>query len=533
MPPRHTALTLTALSLLAALRLRVEAWARVHRGELAALAMVGLAGFGITALAVVPLAALSTLAPDAADLPRVTISQALATPALSPQLQALADHDMELSRSTVSRSADSVEVLLTRLGVSDAEAASFLRRDGTAARVLGGRAGRMLRARTDGAGRLIELSARYPVEEHARRGTHFNRMVVRRNEAGHWGVRVDEVAFDTQVQLAAGSIRTSLFAATDAAEVPDAVAVQLAEIFSADIDFHRELRRGDRFVVVYEALSADGEPVPWNDGAGRVLAAEFVNAGRSQRALWFAAPGDATGSRGGYYSPDGTSRRRAFLASPLEFSRVTSGFTMRRDPINQRWRAHLGVDYAAPAGTAVRAVGDGSVESAGWMNGYGETVTVAHGNGRVTLYAHLSRIDVKKGERVAQGQPLGAVGATGWATGPHLHFEFRVQGAHQDPIAIARQAEVQPLPPRALALFVAERDGALGRLALASSLGEGSQLGPQAGQPIGSQVSSHPSTQLGRQFDLRPQTSEPTSQRASRQVSQQVSQQTGPSTGPR
>jgi len=475
MPPRHPALTPAA-----ALRQRAEAWAHAHRGELTALAMVGLAGFGVTALAVVPLAALSSLAPDAADLPRVTISQALTTPSLPTQLQALADQDLELTRGTVSRSADSLDALLTRLGVSDAEAASFLRRDGTAARVLGGRAGRMLRARTDGTGRLVELSARYPVDEHARRDTHFNRMLVRRNEAGHWGIRVDEVAFDTQLRLAAGSIRTSLFAATDAAEVPDAVAVQLAEIFSVDIDFHRELRRGDRFVVVYEALSADGEPVPWNDGAGRVLAAEFVNAGRSHKALWFAEPGDATDSRGGYYGPDGASRRRAFLASPLEFSRVTSGFTMRRDPINQRWRAHLGVDYAAPAGTAVRAVGDGTVESAGWMNGYGETVTVAHGNGRVTLYAHLSRIDVKAGERVAQGQPLGAVGATGWATGPHLHFEFRVQGTHQDPIAIARRAEVQPLPPQALAQFVAQRDHTLGRLALAASLAEAQPPGPAA-----------------------------------------------------
>ncbi|MBL8343880.1 MAG: M23 family metallopeptidase [Rubrivivax sp.] len=487
MPPRPAAPTPAAL-----LRTRVEAWVHAHRGELAGVAMVCLAGFGVTALAVAPLAAITSFAPDAADLPRVTISQPLATPTLPPQLQALAEQDLELSRGTVSRSSDSVDALLTRLGVSDAEAASFLRREGTAARVFGGRAGRLLRARTDVTGRLVELSVRYPAEEHARRGTHFNRMVVRRDEAGHLGIRVDEVPFDTQLRLAAGSIRTSLFAATDAAEVPDAVAVQLAEIFSVDIDFQRELRRGDRFVVVYEALSADGEPVPWNDGTGRVLAAEFVNAGRSHKAIWFAAPGDATGSRGGYYGPDGASRRRAFLASPLEFSRVTSGFTMRRDPISQRWREHLGVDYAAPAGTAVRAVGDGRVESAGWMNGYGQTVTVAHGNGRVTLYAHLSRIDVMAGERVAQGQPLGAVGATGWATGPHLHFEFRVQGVHQDPIAIARHAEVQPLPPQALAQFVVRRDDALGWLALAASLGEGPPVGPQVGPQAGLQAGLRP-----------------------------------------
>lgn len=452
------------------LRERVLAWAGRHRHGLAMLATAGLAGFGITALAVAPLAAISSLAPDAADLPRVTVSEPLALPTLAPQLQALAEQDLTLTRGTVSRSSDSLDALLARLGVSDAEAASFLRRDGTAMRVLGGRAGRLLRARTEATGRLLELTARYPVEDHARRGTHFNRYVLRRDEAGHWRTRTDEVAFDTQLRLAAGAIRTSLFAATEAAEVPDAVAVQLAEIFSVDVDFHRELRRGDRFVVVYEVLSADGEPVPWNEGAGRVLAAEFVNAGRSHRALWFTDPTDATGARGGYYGPDGTSRRRAFLASPLEFSRVTSGFAMRRDPIHQGWRAHLGIDYAAPAGTPVRAVGDGTVESAGWMGGYGETVTVAHGNGRLTLYAHLSRIDVKRGERIVQGQPLGTVGATGWATGPHLHFEFRVSGVHRDPATIARNAEVQALPAQALVPFAVHRQRTLGQLALASSL---------------------------------------------------------------
>ncbi len=454
----------------ARLRDGVRQWAGAHRRGLAMLATAGLAGFGITALALAPLTAISSLAPDAADLPRATVSEPLPLPALAPQLPALAEQDLELSRGTVSRSADSLDALLVRLGVSDAEAASFLRGDATARRALGGRAGRLLRARTNASGRLLELTARHPVEDHARRSTHFNRFVLRRDEAGPWHMHTEEVAFGTHLRLAAGTIRTSLFAATDAAQVPDAVAVQLAEIFSADVDFHRELRRGDRFVVVYEGLSADGEPVPWNEGTGRVLAAEFVNAGRSHRAIWFADPTDDTGARGGYYGTDGTSRRRAFLASPLEFSRVTSGFAMRRDPFGQGWRAHLGIDYAAPAGTPVRAVGDGTVESAGWMSGYGETVTVAHGNGRVTLYAHLSRIDVQRGERIVQGQTLGAVGATGWATGPHLHFEFRVLGTHQDPATIARNADVLALPTEALVPFAVHRQRTLGQLALAASL---------------------------------------------------------------
>ena len=132
--------------------------------------------------------------------------------------------------------------------------------------------------------------------------------------------------------------------------------------------------------------------------------------------------------------------RRAFLASPMEFSRVTSGFAMRFHPILQTWRAHLGVDYGAPTGTPVRTVGDGVVEFAGVQNGYGNVVQVEHGNDRSTLYAHLSRIDVRKGQRVEQGQRIGAVGATGWATGPHLHFEFRVNGEHQDPLRDRAQA---------------------------------------------------------------------------------------------
>ncbi|MCW5632709.1 MAG: M23 family metallopeptidase [Rubrivivax sp.] len=450
------------------LRARAAVWMRARRPWVAAAVMVAVAGTGLTALAVAPLAALSTLAPDPAALPRRTVSETLPLPALAGQVQALAEQDLELVRGTVSHYTDSAEALLSRLGAGDAEAADFLRRDAAAARHLHGRGGRLVRARVDGTGRVLELSARFPATEAARRGTHFGRLVVRRQADGTFVSQVHEAPFELQLRLAAGTITTSLFAATDAADVPDAVAVQLAEIFAVDIDFHRELRRGDRFVVVYEVRSADGEPVPWNEGSGRVLATEFTNAGRTHSAVWYAGPGAADG--GAYYGPDGSSRRREFLASPLEFTRISSGFAMRRDPINGRWRAHRGVDYAAPTGTPVRALGDGKVASAGWMGGYGRAVTVDHGGGRLTLYAHLSRIGVKPGERVQQGQVVGAVGSTGWATGPHLHFEFRVRGAHQDPLAIARRATAVPLAPQALAQFMAQRGPVLEKLALAASL---------------------------------------------------------------
>jgi murein DD-endopeptidase MepM/ murein hydrolase activator NlpD len=157
--------------------------------------------------------------------------------------------------------------------------------------------------------------------------------------------------------------------------------------------------------------------------------------------VWF-TPSDG---RGSYYDVDGRSKRRAFLASPMEFSRVTSGFAMRFHPLLQNWRQHHGVDYGAPKGTAVRSVGDGVVDFAGWQNGYGNVVQIKHSNERSTLYAHLSRIDVKKGQHLEQGANVGAVGSTGWATGPHLHFEFRIAGAHQDPLSIAKAAETLPL----------------------------------------------------------------------------------------
>ena len=157
--------------------------------------------------------------------------------------------------------------------------------------------------------------------------------------------------------------------------------------------------------------------------------------------MWFQEPG----TKGSYYALNGNSMGRAFLSSPVEFSRVSSGFSMRMHPILQRWRAHLGTDFAAPTGTAVRTVADGTVEFAGVQNGFGNVVFVDHGANKVTVYAHLSKINVNPGQRVSQGQNIGAVGSTGWATGPHLHFEFRVNGVHQDPENLADQAGAAPI----------------------------------------------------------------------------------------
>ncbi len=262
----------------------------------------------------------------------------------------------------------------------------------------------------------------------------------------------EQASLETRVTMKANVIKSSLFAATDDAGIPDSVAMQLADVFGGDIDFHRDLREGDRFAVVYELYHLNGRPVR----AGRLLAAEFVNKGRSLRAVLFGSS---------YYGPDGKSLRKAFLRSPLEFSRISSGFGMRKHPIQKTWRTHQGTDYAAPTGTRVRATGDAVVEFAGVKGGYGNVVILRHNGQYSTVYAHLSRIAVRRGARVAQSDIIGYVGQTGWATGPHLHYEFRVAGHARNPLTIALPAAL-PLPAGGVASFRAQAEPLIARLDL-------------------------------------------------------------------
>lgn len=418
-----------------------------------------LAGFGATAYGI-------ARAPDADDLPRRIVTEEVTHDDIPAQLEALAEHELELHRSDLTRASDTADTLLRRLGVIDPDAATFLRKDPIARKLLEGRPGKMVRVVTGEDGTLDELVARYAAMDSTLAATHFTRLKVNRL-AGRLYASVETGALASQVRLGSGTIQSSLFAATDEAHIPDAIAIQLAEIFSTDVDFHRELRRGDTFSVVYEALTADGEPITWGGTGGRVLAGEFVNKGRTHSAVWFK---DELG-KGGYYDLNGQSKRRAFLASPMEFSRVTSGFAMRMHPILNQWRAHKGVDYGAPRGTPVRAVGDGIVDFAGWQNGYGNVVEIRHSNNRATVYAHLSRIDVQRGQRVEQGMHVGAVGATGWATGPHLHFEFKVAGVQHNPIAIAQSSEAIELAPAAKARFLEMAQAVKGQLDAAETVG--------------------------------------------------------------
>ncbi|WP_374661897.1 M23 family metallopeptidase [Inhella sp.] len=440
----------------------LERFVASHPRTLMGSLLTAVGGLAVTAFGIAP------LVPGTEALPQRQVVQPLQVPELDVQLAALAEHPLGLQRNDATRSGDSADSLLSRMGAFDPAFATFLRSDPTARRLLQGRAGKRVTVEADLSGRVERLVARYPAEGEHLAGRFFNRLVVERTSNRALESRLELGRYESQVRLASGSISSTLFAATDDANVPDAVASQLADMFAADVDFHRELRKGDRFSLVFETLTADGEAAPW--ASGRLLAAEFVNAGRAHQAVWYQ---DEHVGRGGYFGMDGQSKRRAFLASPMEFSRVSSGFAMRFHPILQRMRQHKGIDYAAPKGTPVRIVGDGVVDFAGWQGGYGNMVIVRHSGGKETVYAHLSRVDVRKGQRVEQGQRVGLVGATGWATGPHLHFEFRVGGVHRDPRQLAKASEAVRLPAASLPSFRAQAEDVKVSLRVASSLDAG------------------------------------------------------------
>ncbi len=371
--------------------------------------------------------AVASLGPDASDLPIQQVLEATAPVSFADQSASLENFSFTLFRTDVSRSSDTADTLMKRLGISDPAATAFVRGNAEARMALFARVGRTVTAEATQENKLQKLSARWIPDADGG----FKRFVVERTPTG-FVARTERDMLTPGTRLASGTIRSSLFAATDDSRIPDAVASQLADIFAGDVDV-RSLRKGDRFAVVYETFEADGQALR----SGRVLSAEFENNGKIHQAVWFQPPG--AGQKGSYYRPNGDSLRKAYLATPVEFSRVSSGFAMRMHPILNSWRQHNGIDYAAPTGTAVRTVGDGTVDFAGTQSGYGNIVIINHRNNQQTAYAHLSRINVKAGESVSQGQTIGAVGSTGWATGPHLHFEYRVAGAYQDPTTIAQE----------------------------------------------------------------------------------------------
>lgn len=353
---------------------------------------------------------------------------------------------------------DTVSTLLQRLGVADPNADEFIR-TAPAARALSqqARPGKIVSAETDYSGGLLRLALPLNDQDSV--------IVVERQDTGGFNVKKERTPATIEIAVGSAEIRSSLFAATDTAGIPDGVAVQIAEIFGSEVDFHRDLQKGDHLSVVYEVVRQRGLPIR----SGRVLSAEFRQGKRTLQAYYF----DSTNG-GGYFDAKGKNLRKAFLRSPLEFSRVTSGFTGARfHPVLKEWRAHRGVDYGAPIGTRVRATADGIVTFVGRQGGYGNLVLLRHGSSYSTAYGHLNGFaaGLRAGDRVLQGELIGFVGRTGLASGPHLHYEFRIGEQQVNPLTIGLP-EATPLTGSTLASFMERQELATQQLALASNRGQ-------------------------------------------------------------
>lgn len=414
-------------------------------------------------------AGVAPLAPDASDLPVKSVQESVALPDLSSQISALEQQSSteHFVHEEKIRAGDTLAALLTRLGVDDDAAENFIKKDKVAKGVMQLKTGKRVQAQTDDEGNLQWLRAvvvdgkDIPVK---------NIKITRKGD----GFIAEEVAakLERRVEMHARTITSTLYAATDSSEdgakLPDTIVKQIVEMFSTSIDFRGDLKRGDHFNVVYETFWQDGEFVR----AGRILAGEFTNKGTTYQSVWFEDPQSKQG--GGYYSFDGKALKKAFLKSPVEFSRISSGFAMRVHPISGQWKAHKGIDFPAPTGTPIRASGDGVIDFAGTQNGYGNFVMIKHWANYTTAYAHMSRFapGIKKGSKVSQGDVIGYVGTTGWSTGAHLHYEFRVGGEAKDPSTMNVQAQA-PLTAAEMSRFKAYASDMSHRFALLQPGGSG------------------------------------------------------------
>jgi murein DD-endopeptidase MepM/ murein hydrolase activator NlpD len=428
-------------------RLLLRRWHRVDRATRARIE------FG-TVFSLLPIsAALAAIAaaPAALELDSLQqrpIVEAVATPSVVEQVDELLTRKDAFVREARVERGDTLFTLLARLDVRDDAALAFLRSDPLARPLLLLAPGRFVQTNADGFGRLNWLRVYLGSESE---GSATARVLTLAREGDGFSLGESDLTLERRIEMRSGEVRLSLFGATDEADVPDSIAQQMVDALESELDFHRDLRRGDTFRVIYEGLYANGEYLR----PGRLLAVEFRNAGERLDAYWY-----ADGSKhGGYYALDGRSMKRGFLRSPLEYTRVSSGFSAsRQHPLFGYNAAHRGVDYAAPAGAKVRSVAAGTVTFAGWKNGYGNVVEIQHDGRHATLYAHLQKIapGVRAWSRIAQGDLVGSVGMTGWATGPHLHFELKAHGAPVNPLTAALPA-AQPLAP---AHLVALRESA-------------------------------------------------------------------------
>ncbi|MDP2219021.1 MAG: M23 family metallopeptidase [Hydrogenophaga sp.] len=428
--------------------LRLTTLIRHHRRPVLAVLGTLMLGTGVVAFGVSP------ALPDAAQWPVRQVVETMDAPLAVSELSA-SNPEFLIHQSQLTRRDDSLQALLKRLGVDDREAQTFLAHDATSRLLLTG--GKLASVTRTPQGRLKTLSVRW-VDTSSQR---VSRLVVEQQESGYQS-RLEQPTPRRLEQFGSLTIRSSFYASTDQAGIPDAVAAQTVEAFSGDIDFPRDLKRGARVSLVYEAFELDGEIL----FTGQLLGAEIQNGKDTHQAMWF----QQAGQNGEFVSLDGASQRRAYLASPLAFSRVTSSYGPRIHPVFGGQKAHKGTDYGAPAGTPIRTVADGVVSFAGRRGGYGNYVVIQHLDKAATAYAHLGRIDVRLGQRVQQGQTIGTVGSTGTATGPNLHFEYLVEGVQTNPSRIASTSSVSTGAVAHLPGFRQEAKAIREQLAMAASV---------------------------------------------------------------
>jgi murein DD-endopeptidase MepM/ murein hydrolase activator NlpD len=325
------------------------------------------------------------------------------------------------------RRGDTLASLLARMGISDSQFVKFARSNPSTKVLNNLRSGRFVAVLVDSSNLVTRLDV---VTE--KTSNSAVRLSVTRGELSQYSVVEDQIALERQVESRVAEIRSTYFNATDAANIPDNVALQISDILGTELDFNKDLRKGDTLRVVYEMLRL---PNSLEQAiAGRVLSVELIHRGKKIEAHWF----ERTSGSGEYFGSGGISRRKSFLRSPLEVSRVTSSFTSARlNPVSRSWSAHKGVDLAAPIGTNIRSSADGVIDFIGTQSGYGKVIVMKHGKRFETLYAHMNEFTegLKVGSRVKQGDIIGTVGMTGWSTGPHLHYEFKVDGEHIDPMS--------------------------------------------------------------------------------------------------
>ncbi|MEN8718853.1 MAG: M23 family metallopeptidase [Oceanococcaceae bacterium] len=361
------------------------------------------------------------------------------------------------------RRGDSLSALLTQAGIDAADWLAVSRMPGDARKLRLIQPGKELHIHQDG-GRLLHLE--YPLS--------VTQTIVIERDGEQFRQFLRSQPTQTVLRSAAGTVESNLYTAARDAGISDNVVMTFAEIFAWDIDFSRDVRAGDVMRVVYEEQiePQSGRTV----GSPVILAAEYTQAQRAFTAVRYESlSGDV-----GYFTPDGRPVRKAFLRTPVEFARISSRFSLsRRHPVLNTVRAHKGVDYAAARGTPIRATGDGRVAFAGTKGGYGRTVIIKHNDQYQTLYAHMSRYGrgIGGGARVKQGQVIGYVGATGLATGPHLHYEFHKNGQHVDPLRVTLP-NAAPLPETEMARFQDAANTILTQLAQADGSARVAQAAP-------------------------------------------------------